>query len=219
MHFEILVEDMSGGKMLDILIPRILGDKHTYRIHTYKGIGSIPKGLKPNTDASKRILLDQLPGILRGYGKTYPKFSTNNQTAIIVICDLDARCLKAFRQELLDILHSCNPCPETRFCIAVEEGEAWLLGDIDAIRTAYPKAKETILSSYKNDSICGTWEKLADAIYPGGATKLSAQGWQAVGTEKSKWAENITPYIKLESNASPSFQYFHAKILELSEKE
>ena len=31
MHFEILVEDSSGKKALDILMPKILGDQHTFR--------------------------------------------------------------------------------------------------------------------------------------------------------------------------------------------
>ena len=30
MHFEILVEDQSGKKALDILIPKIIGDDHTW---------------------------------------------------------------------------------------------------------------------------------------------------------------------------------------------
>jgi len=43
MHFEILVEDQSGKKALDILVPKIIGDRHTFKIRAYKGIGRIPK--------------------------------------------------------------------------------------------------------------------------------------------------------------------------------
>ena len=92
--------------------------------------------------------------------------------------------MKTFRQELFRVLNSCNPKPETRFCIAIEEGEAWLLGDIPAIKKAYPKANVNVLNSYQNDSICDTWEHLADAVYPGGSKKLKKRGWQAVGKEK-----------------------------------
>ena len=35
MHFEILVEDLSGKKALDILIQKIVGSQHTYNIHPY----------------------------------------------------------------------------------------------------------------------------------------------------------------------------------------
>ena len=39
MHFEVLVEDQSGKKALDILIPKIIGDQHTFRVIEYRGIG------------------------------------------------------------------------------------------------------------------------------------------------------------------------------------
>lgn len=120
MHFEILVEDQSGKKALEILVPKILGEDHTFKIFPYKGIGHIPKNLSAKTDAKKRILLQELPRLLRGYGKTFESCPA----AVIVVCDLDDKCLKGFRQELFDVLNTCNPKPETRFCLAIEEGEA-----------------------------------------------------------------------------------------------
>ena len=39
MHFEFLVEDLSGEKALSVLFPKIVGPEHTFRIHAYKGIG------------------------------------------------------------------------------------------------------------------------------------------------------------------------------------
>ena len=136
---------------------------------------------------------------------------------MILVCDLDNKCLKTFRQELFAVLNACNPKPQTRFCIAIEEGEAWLLGDIPAIKRAYPGATDLILNSYRNDSICGTWELLADAVFPGGSTQLGAGGWQAVGREKSEWAEKITPHMDVDNNKSPSFCYFRDKMRALTE--
>jgi hypothetical protein len=215
MHFDVLVEDLSGKRALDILIPKIIGDMHTFRVHPYKGIGVIPRNLKSTVDASKRILLDQLPKLLRGYGNTYAGYPDDSPAVVILVCDLDDKCLKLFRQQLFSVLNDCNPAPETRFCIAVEEGEAWFLGDIPAIKAAYPKAKDKILNSYSNDSICGTWECLADAVFPGGHKKLSKKGWQATGTEKSTWSEKISPLMDVENNKSPSFLYFRNKLHEL----
>ncbi len=214
MHFEILVEDISGKKVLDILIPKIIGTSNTFQIHSYKGIGRIPKNLRGKTDPVKRILLDRLPKLLNGYGKTYPKHSTSTYSAaVILVCDLDNKCLKEFRKELLTILSECNPQPETRFCIAIEEIEAWILGDIPAIEKHYSNVKKGVLDLYENDSICGTWEKLADAIFPKGAKGLTKLGWQAIGREKSKWAENIVPYMNINKNKSRSFCYFRDKLL------
>jgi hypothetical protein len=217
MHFEILVEDQSGKKTLDILVPKILGTGHTFRIHAYRGIGRIPKNLGRQVDASKRILLEQLPKLLRGYGKTFASYPDSDPAAVIVVCDLDDRCLKTFRHELFVILQVCDPKPETRFCIAIEEGEAWFLGDIPAIKAAYPRAKEAILNLYENDSICGTWESLANAIYPRGSKALSAKGWQAIGMAKSEWSEKISPHMDVLNNSSPSFNYFREKLLYLVE--
>ncbi len=132
-----------------------------------------------------------------------------------MVCDLDEKCLKTFRQLLLNMLNECKPEIETRFCIAVEEGEAWFFGDLSAIKKAYPKAKTNILNHYQNDSICGTWERLADAIYPGGSNVLKSKSASEIGKEKSTWAETITPYMDVDRNRSLSFCYFRDKIREL----
>ena len=212
MHFEILVEDQSGKKALDILIPKIIGNQHKFKVRSYHGRGNISKNLKNPTNAKKRYLLNHLPMQLRVYGKSYANDPTK---VVIVVCDLDNWCLKTFRQELFRVLNSCNPKPETRFCIAIEEGEAWLLGDISAIKAAYPKAKDKVLNNYKNDSICGTWELLADAIFAGGSNALGKKPWYVIGREKSVWAQKIAPEMDINKNASPSFCYFRDKIREM----
>ncbi len=212
MHFEILVEDQSGKRMLDILVPRIIGDSHTFRVMGFRGIGRLPKGMKSNSEPRKRILLDQLPRLLRAYGQTFAHYPADYVATVFVVCDLDDRCLNAFRTDLLGLLHRCNPAPEAHFCIAVEEGEAWFLGDLNAIKSAYPNAKKLILKNYRNDSICGTWEMLADALYLGGSQALKAMGWKIVGREKSIWADQISPHMDIEQNDSASFCYFRDKM-------
>jgi hypothetical protein len=200
---------------LESLVPRIIGGHHTIRIHAYKGIGRIPRGMKDAVDPSKRILLTNLPRLLKGYGRTFQGYPPEYGAAVVVVCDLDDRHAASFLGELHTILNNCDPKPKTRFCLAIEEGEAWLLGDLAAVKVAYPDAKETILEAYVNDSICGTWETLANAIYPGGEKALSRKGWQAVGAEKVRWAEKITPHMDVEDNASPSFCSFRDSIRSL----
>lgn len=216
MHFDILVEDLAGKKALENLVPKVIGvgPANTFKIFSYKGAGRIPQGRGVGKDANKRILLKRLPRILEGYGKSFPD---GYPIAVIIVCDLDNRNCKEFLRDLLSILNSCDPKPVARFCIAIEEGEAWLLGDISAIKAAYPNAKDAILRRYTNDSICRTWELLADAIYAGGSSKLKAKGWQAVGVAKSQWAENISRYMDVENNQSPSFIHFREKLRELAD--
>lgn len=66
MHFEILVEDLSGKTSLDILVPKIIGDEHTFNVHSYKGIGHIPRNLRFGSDLKKQTLLAQLPKLVQG---------------------------------------------------------------------------------------------------------------------------------------------------------
>jgi len=212
MHFEFLIEDQSSAKAMGILIPKFLGENNTYNIHSYKGIGRIPKGLHPKTDANKRILLDQLPRLLSGYGRVpYIEY-------LIIICDLDDENENQFLSELNVVLNACNPKPDAYFCFAIEEFEAWYLGDLVAVRKAYPKAKDSILSRYKNDEICGTWELLADAVCEGGSDALIKNGKQAIGKQKSIWAEVISPHMNIDVNISPSFKNMLKQIREITAK-
>ena len=65
MHLEVLVEDKSGSIMLEVILPKILGRKgtnHTWRIHSYKGIGRIPKNLQATPGRRTRLLLHRKLG-------------------------------------------------------------------------------------------------------------------------------------------------------------
>jgi hypothetical protein len=64
------------------------------------------------------------------------------------------------------------------------------------------------LRSYEQDSICGTWEWLADAVFHGGAERLEEVGYPQIGREKCQWADNIGQYMNIDANQSPSFQAF-----------
>jgi hypothetical protein len=94
------------------------------------------------------------------------------------------------------------------FRLAIEEMEAWLLGDRPALHRAYPRAKKEILSRYQQDSVCGTWELLAEAIYPGGHGTIKKAGWPLPGQVKHEWVTRIGPHMNVENNASPSFCKF-----------
>ena len=218
MHFEVLVEDSSGSTALDFIMGKILGENgsdHSWEIISYKGIGRIPKDLRGVTDPSKRILLDRLPKILQGYGRSLKDIGY--LAAVVVVVDLDDRDCMTFKQELLDVLNACNPRPRTLFRIAIEESEAWLLGDRDAVKAAYPGVKDSMLDGYEQDSICGTWEVLADAVHPGGSARLKKSGYPAAGAAKCEWAENIAPHLDVDRNRSRSFQVFRDGVKALAQ--
>ena len=214
MHFEVLVEDQSGSIAVDAVLGKILGRngaRHSWKVHGYKGLGHIPKGLRGKTDPAKRILLDRLPKLLRGYGK-----SPGAPSAVVVVVDLDDRDCMAFKRELLAVLNACRPRPTTLFRIAIEEIEAWLLGDRAAVKTAYPRARDAVLDRYRQDEICGTWEVLADAVHAGGAAALVKAGGPAAGEAKCAWAREIAPHMIPDKNRSPSFGAFRDGVRRLA---
>lgn len=217
MHFEVLVEDQSGSIALECLLEKILGANgaaHTWTIHPYKGLGHIPKNLYRAPDPKKRLLLHHLPRVLRGYGHRFDR--SELPSAVIVVVDLDQRDCVAFKRELRTVLEACTPRPRTLFRIAIEESEAWLLGNRAAVKQAYPDAKDSVLKRYEQDSICGTWEVLADAVHPGGAAKLKESAYPVTGTAKCDWAEAIAPYMNVAENRSPSFQVFRDGVRKLA---
>lgn len=214
MHVEVLIEDSSGERLLRALLPKVFDTNsafHTWRVHSYRGIGRIPKGLANSRDPSKRMLLDQLPRLLKGYAKT-PGYD-----AVVVVLDSDKRICKEFLKELKAVSDVCAPKLTTLFRLAIEEVEAWYFGDQTALLKAYPRAKRDVLGGYVQDSVCDTWELLADAVYPGGSAGIKKSGWPLPGQVKHEWAERIGPLMTLDENASPSFGKFRDGIRRLVE--
>ena len=213
MYIEILVEDSSGAMLLEVLLPQLLGpqgDANTWRVHAYKGIGKIPQGIGKKADPAKRILLDQLPKLLRGYGKT-PGID-----AVVIVLDTDKRDCVAFLAELKAVIDDKMVVPDTMFRLAIEEIEAWYFGDRDALLAAYPRARQDVLRQYVQDSVCDTWELLADAVYLGGASAIKKAGWPLPGQVKHEWAKKIAPLMEPDRNVSPSFCKFRDGLRQLS---
>lgn len=209
MNFEILVEGQGELTTLSILMEKIVGpygQPHTWKIHKHRGIGKLPDDPKQKPNKKNSTLLHNLPSKLMAYAK-----EMKESDVVVVLVDLDDRpdC-RAFKAELVDLLNLCRPQPNNLFRIAIEELEAWLLGDRPALCRAYPAAKDNVLNSYVQDDSCGTWEKLADAVYPGGMASLASQRKRSplVLARKLSWAKKIAPHMDVENNQSPSFQQF-----------
>ena len=60
MHFEVLVEDLSGSIVLGHILGKILGAnymEHSWRMHPYKGKGLLPNNLYERPDPKNQQLL------------------------------------------------------------------------------------------------------------------------------------------------------------------
>ncbi len=217
MRLEILVEGSIEKDVLDVLLKKIIKDHeaHLWKIHPHKGIGHLPDPAcrsdkkevnKNKKNAIKQTLLGSLSSKLKYYGK-----EQDDNLAVVVLVDLDDKNCIQFKKQLLEILNFCQPAPKVLFRIAIEELEAWFLGDRIAVKKSYPNAKEKILDSYEQDSICGTWEKLADAVYEGGVKELHSRygrGSKKILRKKAEWAIKICQHMDVRKNESPSFRVF-----------
>ena len=67
------------------------------------------------------------------------------------------------------------------------------------------------------DRICGTRERPADAVHPGGAMWLKKAGRPEAGKAKCEWAGRTAPYMDPDCNRSKSFQVSRDGIRSLAE--
>lgn len=207
MYFQFLIEDQSSAALIEILMDKIIAlhPNNQYNCKSFRGIGGFTrKNTIKETKTGK--LLNDLATYLRGFNRSLKGISAT----IIVVLDNDDHNPVQFEQELNEVANQNMIEIDHVFCIAIEEVEAWLLGDVDAVVKAYPQAKMAPLRSYVQDSICGTWEILADAVYTGGLNKFKREctSFVDVGRCKKEWSESIGKYMDIDANRSPSFNHF-----------
>lgn len=190
MTIHILVEGPSERAFLDRWAPRLLRDEHI-RVHPHQGKGKLPTNLDSVPDSKHRGLLDQLPAKLRGFANSLNPVSDG----VLILVDADdevpANCLSAIQA----VVTHCASQINSRVSIAIEETEAFYLGDLRALRAAYPDADMQLAEAYVPDSICGTWELFDDIIKDGGGNKVA-------------WAEMMGPKVTIvpAQSRSPSFK-------------
>ena len=207
MHFQFLIEDKSGSVFIEEVMKRLIIDDtvDTYDCKPFKGIGGFTK---KNTVKEMHTgkLLNDLATYMRGYQRSLKGIAAT----IFVVLDNDDNNPEEFRAQLENVANDNNIVMDHVFCLAIEELEAWLLGDEEAIKQAYPHMKASVLHSYKQDSICGTWEVLANVVYKGGMVEIKRKKmpYMEIGKLKSEWAYNIAQKMVFDNNQSPSFNCF-----------
>ncbi|MGB3402488.1 MAG: DUF4276 family protein [Microcoleaceae cyanobacterium] len=201
MHFEFLVEEFSAKECLEQILPKILPQKITYTIHSFRG---------------KSDLIKQIPNRLKGYKNWIPK-----DWKIIILVDRDDEDCQILKHKLEEFAvqtgfvtkSASNKTKNFQVLnrIAVEELEAWFFGDVNAIVSAYPKVSRNLGQQAKfrnSDEIKGgTWEALEKVLQRG--------GYHQGGLEKVKAARDISQFMTPQNNRSPSFQAFYNSLIEM----
>lgn len=204
MRLLVLVEGRSEEALLEGWLPRFLPPGHTFKIYPHRGKGRLPRDPARDPSIRREGLLDQLPAKLRAYGRTLDPATDR----LLVLVDSDDDDCSELKRRLLETLESCDPQPYVLFRLAIEETEAFYLGDPQAIRRAFPQAKVQGLKSYVQDSVCGTWELFQSII--GDPVE-----------DKPRWAERMAPHLGTawkgnDANRSPSFRQLCKGLLALA---
>lgn len=178
---------------LKLLVPKILGAKQTFDIHAHEG---------------KQDLLAKLPNRLRGYAHWLPA-----RWGICVIVDEDREDCRQLKRGLEDVAKNSGFVTRSRAkgkpfrllnWLAIEELEAWLLGDVEAMVRAYPRVPPTLASRSRfrdPDAVPGgTWEALERV--------LQDSGYHEGGLQKIAVARAIAAHMEPSRNRSQSFGGF-----------
>jgi len=200
LHF--LVEGTSEVKFLEGLLPRLI-PKHQFEIYPHQGKGKLPDDPRMPPDLKRRGVLDLLPATLRAWGKSF----SPETDRIVLLVDLDNDDCTFLLEKLSDMLAAIEPAPSCLFRIAIEEVEAWYLGDWVALKRAFPKAKKALWTTYEQDAIGKTWEFLQHII-------------QDPMDRKTFWVEKMGTELNVvegdSANLSPSFQKFCSGVRRLA---
>lgn len=203
MRLHVLVEGPSEAALLKGWLPRFL-PQHSFKVIQHRGKGRLPADPVQKPDPRRQGLLDQLPAKLRAYGRTL-KSETDR---VLVLVDLDHQDCMDLKRRLVEVANSCEPRPVVMFRIAIEETEAFYLGDLLAVRAAYPQAKLHKMKDYVQDGIYGTWELFGQVI---GAQVEDKVGWAG------RMATHLgTRWTGKGRNASPSFRHLCRALLTLA---
>lgn len=196
MQVEVLVEEESAAAALRHLLPRLLPGRQ-YRLRVFEGC---------------RDLLEQLPRLLPAYQR---RMQQPGQEGLRVVVLLDADGVGEKRLATLEGyaadagLRTWQPEAilkpfQLLNCLAIQELEAWFLGDPAAVQAAYPRVHPHHFKglSANPDDIADAWETLRLVLQ---RANVFAQG---KGKAKVEWASTIAPHLDPARNISASFQYF-----------
>lgn len=189
MTIHILVEGPSERVLLDAWAPRLLKTAQI-KVHPHQGKGSFPSDSRRKPDPKRRGLLDQLPAKLRAFANSLDP----EADGVLVLIDADDSDTQVLRTKVAELAQELAGL-RVAVTVAIEETEAFYLGDLNALMRAFPNADRAKAAAYVPDSVCGTWELFGEIVGDDGANKVG-------------WAEAMGPRLTTNpaKSRSPSFR-------------
>lgn len=202
MQVDFLVEELSAKAALEQLLPRLLPTGCTYRIRVFEGW---------------QDLMSDLKVVLQGYHRRIAREGETN-LRVVVLLDGDGVCQRRkvaleARAVAAGLLTKSTAGPGQVFHVlnrvAVQELEAWWLGDRQAIMAAY--------NGVKPHHFKGTDPNPDNPLKPNDALwEVLKKGRHFLtGKRKTQWAADIGRHLDPARNTSTSFRYFCAGLAAL----
>jgi hypothetical protein len=179
----VLVEGTTEREFFEGWLPRKTGTRD-FAIHAHQGKGKLPADAASAPNPLHRGLLDQLPAKLRGFAEALDP----DQDSVLIVVDRDADDCQQLATEIRNLVTSMAPGLRVEVRVSIEELEAYYLGDLKGVKTAFPGADLTRARSVDPDSVTDAWEFFGEIVGDDGGHKAEwarAMG-RAVTTAESQ---------------------------------
>jgi hypothetical protein len=173
----VFTEEASAKNVFQELLPKILPENVFFRIYSHQGKRDLEKALK----------------------HTLPSISRIPDSKILITYDQDSSDCKDVKDHLISLFTDNCQC-DCLVRIVCKELESWFLGDLDAIKLAYPRFKPEHHQSkaeFRNVDNITQPNKLLLRIIPEYADRETLP--------KLETSENISRHMDISRNNSQSF--------------
>lgn len=182
----IFTEELSAKNVLDEVLPKLIPGVH-YRIYPHQGKEDLYKALRTTVPSISKI-----PG-----------------SRILITRDQDNYDCKDVKADLLKIVDGKCACPHS-IRIVCRELESWFLGDLNAIKQAYPRFKP------EQHSAKADFRDVDSIAIPNDYLLRIIPEYQGMATlPKLETSSKISKFLDLENNTSKSFKFTLSAITQL----
>lgn len=175
----VFTEEPSAKKVFEVILPKILPENVYFRVFDHQGKQDLENAIQ----------------------KTVPSISKIPGAKILITRDQDSSDCKETKKNLQEMIEKSCSSP---FLIRIvcRELEAWFLGDMNALKQAYPRFRpeqHAGRADFRNVDLLHRPDEWLLKIIP------ECSGMDTLS--KVANSENIAPYMDLEQNSSVSFNH------------